>query len=74
MRDLNKLFKPIAYLQPIIPDFFSLYSSIFHFNPHKKKKKKQLSSNLGLKRLNCAKENFDDKSENFKKIDYCNPQ
>jgi hypothetical protein len=32
MRDLNKLFKPIAYLQPIIPDLFSLYSSVFHLH------------------------------------------
>jgi hypothetical protein len=73
MRDLNKLFKLIAYLQPIILDFFTLFLC-FSFQPSQKKKKKQLGSNLGLKRLNCAKENFDDKSENFKKIDYCNPQ
>jgi hypothetical protein len=65
MRDLNKNFKPIAYLQPIIPNFFTLFLC-FSFQPSQKKKK-QLGSNLGLKRLNCAKENFDDKSEIFKK-------
>jgi len=62
MRDLNNLFKPIAYLPPIIPNFFNLFLC-FSFQPLQKKI--QLGSNLGLKRLNYAKENFDEKSENF---------
>jgi len=63
MRDLNNLFKPIAYLPPIIPNFFNLFLC-FSFQPLQKKKI-QLGSNLGLKRLNYVKENFDEKSENF---------